>query len=154
MSKSIYHEWKVGKKKSRSSYQVLKLKAEKREENLPDTIQGKSVGSTEEARLAVALGFLQIPFEYQYWVFGGSAFRGGQIIDFLVFTAPLPTPVYVQSRYWHGPEIRKGNEDLLKMAQVRKHMKGWADPIEIWDYELTSVEAAIQVAHRHFGRGR
>ena len=131
--------------------EIIKAKAEEKEEELPTTVQGKAVDSLFEARIAVALGILQFPFIYQYTVFGGRDFRGGQIIDFLVLLPPLPTPLYAQSKFWHGP-TRKGKEaDAFAMGRVRQYMKGWNDPKEIWDYKCPDVNATIGELRRLFG---
>jgi len=133
--------------------EVEKLKYERREENLPTSLMGIPVRSKEEARVGVGLGFLGWYFNYQVRIFGGADFRGGQIIDFLVFTVPLPTPLYVQSVYWHGPTMVRGDKDKLNQARVRRAMSGaWLDPREIWDYEATSVEHAVSTLRSMFGR--
>ena len=132
---------------------VEKLKYAEREENLPASIMGIPVRSKEEARVGVALGFLGWYFRYQFRIFGGSDFRGGQIIDYVVYTVPLPTPLYIQSRYWHGPTMVRGSKDKLNQARVRSAMSGsWMDPEEVWDYELTTVEHAVNTLRDLFGR--
>ena len=125
----------------------------KKEESLPVVIQGKKVGSKEEAREAIALKSLGYDYIYQYPIFGGDI-RGGQKIDFLVMTMPLPTPLYVQSRYWHGGAgLNIGTKDALNQARVRSAKKGqWAEPKEIWDNHLQSIEQAIMENMRMFGR--
>lgn len=149
--KSLAHAWKTPKAKH-LDFDAIRLKAEKREENLPTTVQGQGVGSKEEARVAVALGYLRLPFNYQYWLFGGRDFRGGMILDFLVFTKPLPTPLLVQGVYWHGPGTGKGTTDKLNMAKLRRMMTGWADPKEVWDYQIPTVDDAVRVLASMFGR--
>lgn len=136
------------------SLRVLKLRAEKREEDLPTLIQGQPRGSKEEARACVALGYLQIPFRYHVPWNGGDDFRGGLIIDILALTRPKPTPIFVQSAYWHGPERRKRSVDQWNLARVwqkTRHM--WNRPIEVWDYNLTSIEQAIDTLYKLLGRG-
>jgi len=130
-----------------------KLKFEEKDENLPDTIQGKPVRSKEEARVGVSLGIVGFNFKYQVWIFGGNIFPGGQIIDYLVYTVPLPTPLYLQSAYWHGPEMVKRQDDLMKQAKVRQRMsRTWADPKELWDHELQSIAQTVSAIRREFGR--
>lgn len=124
----------------------------KEDEGLPETVQGKAVGSKNEARVAVALGMLQLPFRYQVSVFGGRQFPGGQVIDFLVFTKPRPTPLYVQSTYWHGPTRKGRDKDELQQAAVRGRKRGWADPKEIWDYQTKTVEQTYLKLLAMFGR--
>jgi len=132
---------------------VEKIKFEEKDENLPDEIQGKPVRSKEEARVGVSLGIVGFGFKYQVWIFGGNIFPGGQIIDYLVYTVPLPTPLYIQSAWWHGPEMVKRQDDLMKQAKVRQRMsRVWADPKEIWDHELQSIAQAVSAIRREFGR--
>lgn len=128
------------------------MKADEREENLPTTVQGRPVGSKEEARVSVALGFLQIPFIYQYEVFGGRDRRGGLILDWLVLTVPMPTPLLLQSTYWHGPARQRGPKDEFAQSKIRRLMPGWADPKEIWDRQVPTVWDAIKVCRQLFGR--
>ena len=146
--------FKPKRRAANTSLQALKLKAEAREEELPETIQGRARGSTEEARACVALGYLQIPFRYQVPMFGGSSFRGGIIIDILALTRPKPTPIFVQSTYWHGPTRKAKGIDAWNLARLRQRTQSyWADPLEVWDYQLTSIQQAIDTFVGLLGRG-
>ena len=146
--------FKPKRRAGNTSLQAIKLKAEDREEQLPETIQGQRRGSKEEARACVALGYLQIPFRYQVWWNGGSEFRGGLIIDILAETRPKPTPIFVQSRYWHGPTRKAKGVDAWNLARLRQRTQSyWADPLEVWDYQLTSIQQAIDTFVGLLGRG-
>ena len=70
------------------------------EDNLPGMIQGKTVDSLEEARVAVALDQLGLSFLYQYALFGGDI-RGGYFIDFVVEYVPRMIPIEVMGSRWH-----------------------------------------------------
>jgi hypothetical protein len=114
---------------------------EETDEQLPSTIQGRSVGSKEEARAVLALEYYGTDYIYHYEFNGGTGVRGGQEIDILAKTVPLWTPIYIQSGYWHGPTQKY--EDQIKMREFKKATRAYfRDPIEIWDYELTSIEQA------------
>ena len=137
-----------------TSLKAIKLKAADREEDLPSTIQGRPRGSTEEARACVALGYLSIPFRYQVPMFGGTSFRGGIVIDILAETRPKPTPIFIQNTYWHGPTRKAIGVDAWNLARLRQRTKSyWADPLEVWDYQLTSIEQAIDTFVGLLGRG-
>lgn len=147
------HEWKSKKRKSKPlDFKVMKQKADKRDEDLPTTVQGKAVESKEEARVAVALGLIQLPFRYRFWAAGSEGIRGSVEVDFLVFTKPMPTPLFVQSTYWHGPGRGRGTVDKLQQARLRRIHTGWADPKEIWDYQIPTVWDAVTELSRMFGR--
>ena len=84
-------------------------------------INGQVPGSIYEWRVAVALWKYKWNFAYQVQYFGGRRLPGGQVIDFLVFTLPKPTPVYVQGEHWHGG-IREEN-DIIKINLLWSRMK-------------------------------
>lgn len=143
--------WRKKRPKRKVDMKVLKLRAQEREENLPTSIQGIPVDSKEEARFGLALMMLGVPFRYQVPVFGGTEFRGGQVIDFLLLVPPAPLPVYLQSTYWHGPTRRLPGRDKLNQARVAR-IPGWRDPVEVWDYEIPTLERALEVARQLGGR--
>lgn len=102
-------------------------------ENLPSIIQGRVVGSKEEARLALAADALKWEYEYQVSLFQRSGVQGQIILDFLFYTRPLPTPVPVQS-YWHTGE-RKARSDL-QMEILEQETRGRFAPPKPVDGEL------------------
>lgn len=107
------------------------------EENLPTEIQGKAVGSLDEARVAVALDMMQLRYFYQYVINYGRQRRGGQILDFLIVQFRPYTILDVLGKYWHTGK----HEDLFWVELVAKQ-RHW-DLRRIWDYETTSVSAAL-----------
>lgn len=113
-------------------------------------IQGQVPGSIEEWRFAQALDFLKVKYYYQYSVMGGAqGLRGGQIIDFLVKTAPLPTPVYIQGEYWHYSGTKR-QESAYKIAALMAEYRGtFAEPIEIPASLLTSIDDAVEIAREY-----
>ena len=104
-------------------------------------VQGVTPGSKEEFYFAVALTKLGLTFEYQK-PFGRSGARGSQIIDFWVYTRPLPTPVYIQGVYWHVTQ--NAQESRIKVARVQQAYKGSImRVVEVKDIDIPSVSAAI-----------
>ena len=113
----------------------------------PSSIQGYTRFSQPELFVSIALSKLDLSYTYQYSVKGGRSRRGGQIIDFMVYTLPLWTAVYVQGDYWH--RSAKRNEDLLKMDELMTLMRGKIKrPVELWEYELPDIDKAMEVIRR------
>ena len=118
---------------------------------IPGMIQGKPCGSLLEWRCALALDRLGFDFEYQFEIRGGWAMRGGQSIDFLIWTTPLPTPFQPMGTYWHGT-IRL-SETMLKVAIANQYFKGWAQPVlVIWEHELMSADMAYRTLRKYLLR--
>jgi hypothetical protein len=107
-------------------------------------IHGQEPDSQEEWRVALALNRLGLNYYYQFSVGGGRFTKGGQVVDFWVMTVPLPTPLFVQGEYCHSGT--KAAETKLKLAQIQRIFNGQCNtPVEIWDYEIPTVDAAYQV---------
>lgn len=98
-----------------------------------------------EWRVAVALERLRIPYMFQYALLGGQRRRGGLVVDFLVFTAPLSTPLEVMGGYWHRSGQRR--EDRLKEAMVR-HLGNFAEMVYLWEGELQTLNDAYKAVKR------
>lgn len=99
-------------------------------------IRGYMPDSVDEWRLALALDHYKIDYYYQYAIGGGRGgkqFRGGQVIDFLVLTYPLKTPVSVENTFTHP----KSRESQLKVQEsnLRNHFKNQIKPIVHVDTE-------------------
>jgi hypothetical protein len=77
-------------------------------------IQGLVPDSAEEWRVSLSLDKYGWEYIYQASVNGGRNMRGGQVIDFLVETAPKQTALYIQGEYWHGS--KQENKDELLQA--------------------------------------
>jgi len=108
------------------------------------TIAG-SDASDIEWRVAVALEKLGLHFIYQYSLLGGRTKRGGIVLDFLVLTSPLSTPLDVRGEYWHQPKQRIEDDLGLALAMSRGR---FAQPVIIYGGELQSVEQAYSVVKR------
>jgi len=129
-----------------SDFKIAEIVPE--DEELPTLIQGKAVGSKEEARVALALDILKYEYRYQYPILGGSHLRGGYIIDFVVETAPRPIPLEVQSERWHtGAFAGAFSDDEMFRAYLIEHMFG--EPLRyVWGDELTTKSQAIGTVRR------
>lgn len=122
------------------------LKKPINEEQLPLIVQGMTPGSKQEARVAAALDKLKLEYQYQKPI-GGGHFRGGQLVDFWVYTSPLPTPVFVQGTYWH--RRAKENEDNIKQQHLQKLYSGRVmENLLLKEEQLGSVEAAYSVLRK------
>lgn len=138
------------RRKEPASVKLARMK--EKEENLPTEIQGRKVRSKDEARVAVALGMLGYGFRYQVSIKGGNQRKGGFVLDFLVFTSPLPTPMPVQSEYWHLVGQRRAEIDKIQMAYMRKRFRGiWAEPKPIWDHQTRTVAQTYSTLRKMIG---
>jgi len=124
-----------------------KMEGGKEQEPPLTPIQGMMPASRPEWRVAMALNKLKIEYDYQYSYNGGRRTAGGQVIDFMAYTAPLPTPIYVQGDYWHRGA--KSSEDSYKQAQVIKLFHGQVNmPLLVWEHQVPSIDAAFQLLRR------
>ena len=111
-------------------------------------IQGHVADSLNEINVALALDRLDYEYIFQYQL-GLPGVRGSQVIDFLVFSVPLPTPLFVHGRYWHGTKQKA--EDELKFAEIKSITRNqWADPVIIWEEDSTTVEDAFVTLRKLF----
>jgi len=104
-------------------------------------IQGKPVDSVNEYNVGIALDRLGYEYEYQKYV-GIPGVRGLIIVDFLVYTTPKPTPLFVHGEYWHSGRFRAESE--FQQAALNQRMRGtWAEAVIIWEHQCETVEDAI-----------
>lgn len=117
------------------------------EDDIIEPVDGITPGSKEEYWVALALKRLGIEFIYQYSIAGGRSVRGGQVIDFYIYTSPLPTPLFVQGEYWHGGT--KSAESQFKVLEAQRYFGSEAQPpVQIWDYEIPDKETTYHVVKR------
>lgn len=114
-------------------------------------IQGKVPDSVEEYRVAKALYKVQIPFEFQWlpplYRYGE---RGSTVVDFLLKTAPLPTPLFIDGKYFHQNQT-SGQDELLR-ARLFQAMAGRiARPRSIPDTMLKDQDMADAQIRMLFG---
>ena len=111
-------------------------------------IQGTMPDSKEEYWCALALYRLKLDFTFQKHVMGGRSGRGGQVVDFWVKTAPLPTPVYIQGDYWHYAAGRS-YDSKLKIAKLKSYYgSSIAEPVEILTSTTPTPDAMFRVVKR------
>lgn len=111
-------------------------------------IQGHKA-STNEYNLALAFDRVKLEYKFQEAFFGGRRLRGGVVVDFIVYTKPLPTPVWVHGEYWHGNE-RKLIDDY-QFALIFYLMRGeLAKPEVVWGRDCDTEEKALATVRRRF----
>jgi hypothetical protein len=103
-------------------------------------IQGATPDSINEWFVYLALERLRAAYIYQYAIGGGTSLRGGQVIDFLVFSATGPIPVFVQGAYWHT--YRQDPEQVLKIAEARRVFRN--EPVLLEEEETNTREEAYR----------
>ena len=115
-------------------------------------IQGQSVQSREEARVATALDKLGHQYFYQFQILDMQGVQGAYVIDFLITsTVPMSTPLEVYGNYWHRGQL--GSEDQYRLSQIEDHFKGQANEVVIiWGNEATTQEDANSVVESKVGR--
>lgn len=111
-------------------------------------IQGKKA-SAPEWRTGKALDKLGLKYKFQYSILGGRN-PGGQILDYYIYTVPLPTPLNVQGEYWH--RLARNYNDGLKKAQTNELFGNSAMPLVlVWERDLGSVDQAYQTMKQLLG---
>ena len=100
-----------------------------------------------EWRVAMALDALGFEYQYQRSIGGGRSIRGGQVVDFWIYTAPKPTPAFVQGAYWHKQAT--SSEDDIKQAKVQHLYAGRVMPnLLLEEKYLGSVASATAYLRR------
>ena len=123
--------------------------------DLPEihAVQGIWPDSKEEYWVALALYRLHIDFRFQYQLFGGRRYKGGQVVDFWVYTKPLPTPILVQGWYFHYATAERAARSRMNIVYLESRLRGQANkPVEVFDTEMPTPEAAYYVVKRKLGR--
>jgi hypothetical protein len=108
-------------------------------------VKGQVPDSKEEFYVSLALEQFELDYLYQYEIFDGRERKGGQVLDFLVFTTPLMTPLLVMGEYWH----RNKDQEAYRIARIRTYFKGSAfDPVLLWTKDLATVDMAYETVKR------
>ncbi len=103
--------------------------------------------SNLEWNVAMALDELQLEYKFQVQFWGGTELMGGMILDFLVFTVPRPTPLWVMGAYWHAGEARE--QDELKRMFLNNEMGGSYNlGVFIYEQECSTIQTAINTLRR------
>jgi len=122
------------------------LETPKEAEEETGLINGREAGSKLEWRVSKALDSLKLDYKYQLPIGGGRMFAGGYVVDFLVYTHPLPTPLECLGEYWHG-----GTKDDVsyRLTRIESMMGGSAGkPIAIWEHEARTIPDAYKTLKR------
>lgn len=132
------------KRLTEASSRVPKLVNE--EDKPPFFVRGQKAGSRDEYWVSLALDLIEIQtgwgWAYQVPVNGGRTVRGGNVVDFLIYTPGRWTILDPKGRYWHsGP-----NEDAYQMQRVARR-KDWR-LIEWFTDELKTRDAVYQFLRR------
>lgn len=111
------------------------------DDQTPKIIQGIEVDSKEEWNWYLAsrrFGWPGEKFVFQVPINGGRTRRGGLLIDFLFFTVPLWTPVFIDGEYWH----RYSLEDALKRSKIKAILGFSKDPVSVSADDIPNEETA------------
>ncbi len=104
--------------------------------------------SSYEYNFALACDYWGIEYEFQQDFFGGRNILGGMVIDFIVFTVPLPTPCWINGEYAHGSGERK-EQDYLQQSMMNTQFGGAMLPAKVfWGDDTSTYEAAVQAVRR------
>lgn len=118
-----------------------------------ERVQGIMPDSKEEYWVALALYKLHIDFVFQYQLFGGRKYKGGQVVDFWVYTMPLPTPILVQGWYFHYATAERAAQSKMNIMYLESRLKGKANkPVEVFDTEMPTPDDAYIVVKRKLHR--
>ncbi|MFA5378409.1 MAG: hypothetical protein WC455_21825 [Dehalococcoidia bacterium] len=132
---------------------IYRLKSDETEPPI-GPVQGITPDSVEEWRTALALDTLKLRYDFQKAVGGGRGgkqYKGGQVIDFMVYTFPMPTPVSVEGAYFHGKNRKL--EEAYQWSKLKQHYKGQIKPIVRVDTrKLPTLRAAIAFYKKEFLR--
>jgi hypothetical protein len=114
------------------------------------TVQGRVVDSKEEYWVSRSLLKYGWNFGYQVAFFGGWQTSGGFVVDFIVETVPLPTPLWVNGEYWHSGA--QAERDRLNQLLLQSRVKGYLEAKTVWGEDLTDQDETDKTILRLFGR--
>lgn len=110
------------------------------------TINGKSA-SSYEYNFAMALDKVGLPYIFQVSYLGGRRFIGGIVLDFLVLTEPLSTPVWINGEFYH--QGRRAALDYYQRIAVSLSAPGTLRPALVyWGKDVGTPEDALRVVRR------
>jgi len=108
------------------------------EEEQVGLVQGQMPDSKEEWWVSKALYRYQIPFQFQWEIFGGRDRVGGLIVDFVVWN-PRFLPLLVNGNYWHRGQLKGG--DRTKLVAIASYFNiGLDDILILWADDVQSEE--------------
>lgn len=110
------------------------------------TVNGKKASSYEYF-VSLAFDKLELPYMFQFEVLGGRRRLGGFLIDFLVLTRPLSTPVWVHGEYWHRG--RQTLVDLYQQQLLMSIMRGRINkPVIFFGKDVSTADDALVSVRR------
>lgn len=113
-------------------------------------VRGKKA-SSYEYNVAVALDKYGLGYLFQVSYWGGRRLRGGIILDFLVFTVPMPTPLWVNGDYFHKGG-KQATIDYLQHILLDLATQGrWRPAVVLWGKDTETIEAADASVKKIFG---
>ena len=115
-------------------------------------IQGHAVASKEEVWVSNSLTKYGWEYIYQQPFFGGRSWSGGFVVDFIVFTVPLHTPLWVNGEYWHSSA--QAERDRLNQLLLRSRVHGYAESKTLWGEDLIDQEETDKSILKMFGRNK
>lgn len=99
--------------------------------------------------VSLALDAIGLDYTFQASYFGGRSVRGGVVVDFIVYTRPLPTPVWVNGEYWH-----KGKQASIDYYQqiVLSQFSGvqFSRPVVFFGQDVNDPEKAMSAVRKEF----
>ena len=102
-------------------------------------------------RALTQLGWDERELRYQTGFNGGRNFKGGFVIDIIVPTRPLPTPVFVNGEYWHDPTTAANQ--FAQEQKLRELFPGqFAEAVTIWAGQVDNEQLARMTVDRLIGR--
>jgi len=111
-------------------------------------VRGKDA-SSYEYNFAQALEYYRLDYLFQVDYWGGRRFRGGIVLDFLVFTVPQYTPVWINGEYWHQSGKQR-DVDYLQQVLFNSVFRGLLrPPLILWGKDVDTFEAAKSTVRRH-----
>ena len=109
------------------------------------TVRGKHA-SSYEVNFAAALDFFGLGYLFQVDYMGGRKLLGGLVLDFLVFTTPLNTPVWINGEYWHRGNTDK---DFLQQTALLQLFGGRIAPAKIyWGKDVGTFDDARRTVRK------
>ena len=113
-------------------------------------VRGKKA-SSYEYNVAVALDKYQFSYLFQVDHWGGRRLRGGIVLDFLVFTTPMPTPLWVNGDYFHKGGTQSTIDYLQQVLLDIENRGRWRPAIVLWGKDTETIEAADASIRKVFG---
>lgn len=110
-------------------------------------VRGKNATSYE-FYVSAALDAVGLDYLFQASYFGGRRVRGGVVVDFIVFTRPLPTPVWVNGEYWH--KGKQASIDYYQGIILSQFGPGFFPPVVFFGEQASTPEAAMQSVRKAF----